>query len=193
MGFRISWVGFEGVDQAACLSFVGMTDTGHADEANEAPFSMATLPTGWTILFSNDFEFASEQKLAELSKCGRVVGCSIHEGIMYSSAASYLKGRRLWFVDHDSSQSIIDLTLDGTLPAEFDAIRARLVSEQEASGGEQSDTDYIFDIPVELAAHCTGYRHDRWQFDWGEPEFSQVVPVVRGNKGWWRRLLGYKR
>jgi hypothetical protein len=35
-----------------------------------------------------------------------------------------------------------------------------------------SDVDYFFDIPVDLAAEQTGYCHDRWEFDWGEPRFA---------------------
>ena len=53
MGYRIAWVGFEGLDRASCLTLTAMHDTTRLDEANEAPFSLASLPTGWTSLFSN--------------------------------------------------------------------------------------------------------------------------------------------
>jgi hypothetical protein len=29
-------------------------------------------------------------------------------------------------------------------------------------------------MPVELARYLTGYRHDRWKFDWGKPRFTKL-------------------
>jgi hypothetical protein len=32
--------------------------------------------------------------------------------------------------------------------------------------------DYTFDIPVEVAAAASKYRHDRWKIEWGKPSWS---------------------
>ena len=90
---------------------------------------------------------------------------------MVSAAYGYDRGNAQWSVIHDAQQGISDLSLSGSPPVELNYIRERLSGEQQDAGGEGADVDYIFDIPVELAATVCGYRHDRWKFDWGEPRF----------------------
>jgi hypothetical protein len=76
VGFRISWIGFDGKGRTSALEMVGLRDTGEPDEANEAPFSGAEIPGGWFILFSHDFQFASRERLAQLSiDCRMPVRC----------------------------------------------------------------------------------------------------------------------
>jgi hypothetical protein len=183
MGFRISWIAFEGLDRARCLDLVCMTDTDHLDEANEEPFSMASLPTGWTVLFSNDFEYVSHQKLALLSDTCRIVGCRIDENVMYSSASAFENGKLIWSLAHNSSEGHEHLETARQLPDEFDEIRTRLSSQQDVE-------DYIADIPLVIAAKCTGYRHDQWKFDWGVPAFMRVLPGTGAKPHWFKRLLG---
>ena len=79
---------------------------------------------------------------------------------MVSEATGWRDGQRLWRVTHDAQTSIEDLQTEGELPSAFAAIRDRLAEEQRTAGGKDSDTDYFFDIPVELAMSFTGYRHD---------------------------------
>jgi hypothetical protein len=43
MGFRISWIGFQGAGKADVLAMFGGVDSGIPDEANEAPFSIAEI------------------------------------------------------------------------------------------------------------------------------------------------------
>jgi hypothetical protein len=64
-------------------------------------------------------------------------------------------------VTHDCEKGRYHLQVDGQAPPYLAAIRQRLTSEQDGSGGEKSDTDYIYDIPAELARELTGYRHDQ--------------------------------
>ena len=67
MGFSISWLGFKALSKAEILRRTGFRDTGAYDEANESPFSLAELPNGWTILFSNDFDYGAGEHLIGLS------------------------------------------------------------------------------------------------------------------------------
>lgn len=174
MGFKISWVGFHELSKSEVLDLFGGTDSGIADEANEAPFSIAEIPSGWVVLFSNDFGFVSEEALEALSARGAVVAWQVHEGIMVSAAYCYDRGKQQWALLHNSENGVTDLSVWGELPTAFESVRERLAKEQENNGGDDADVDYFFDIPIETAQALCPYRHDRWKFDWGEPSFTVV-------------------
>lgn len=172
MGFKISWIGFRGVSKEHLLRSLKATDTGELDEANEAPFSGAEIPGGWFILFSNDFSFASEDRLAKLSENCEVVACQVHEGVMMSVAYRYNRGKQAWALVHDAQQDIRHIEVAGAPPPEFAMIKERLLKEQDAHDGQEPAVDFVFDVPLETAATVCPYRHDRWRFDWGEPRFT---------------------
>ena len=174
MGFKISWIGFEKLDAATVAERVGLTLTSTVDEANEMPFSIAELPSGWTILFVNDVEYAFGDRPAELSKGHRVLTFQVHEGVMYSRAAEFRDGTCIWAVEHDSDSGIRHLETEGNLPGDFAAIHAECSRAQDAEG-EKPMVDHIIDVPARLAMAPTGYRYDRWKFDWGEPVFYEAM------------------
>jgi hypothetical protein len=49
---------------------------------------------------------------------------------------------------------------------------------QTTAGGSASITP---STPVEVAAAVCKYRHDRWKFEWGKPQFTQL-DVAIGSK-----------
>ena len=177
MGFSISWFGFEGKRKARVLASFGLRDLGTIDAANGALFSVAELPTGWTILFVNDYEFGGDAGvLAEVSAHSHVIACQAEEHVMASAAHGYRRGRREWEVVHDSSHGRDDLAVTGRPPAQLVEIRQRLAARNEKQDPDAwPRVDYLFDVPVELAASETGYRHDRYRFDWGEPQFAAAA------------------
>jgi hypothetical protein len=172
VGFRISWIGFDGKRKASALEMAGLKDAGEPDEFNETPFSGAEIPGGWFILFSNDFGFVSRERLAQLSIDCRIIACQVHEGIMFSAAYGYERSNRMWELAHDAQQGIDDLSVSGSPPPSFESIRRRLTQRQETTFG--GAVDYIFDIPVEVAAAICGYRYGRLKFEWGTPQFSRL-------------------
>jgi hypothetical protein len=174
MGFRISWLGFPRVPKVQVLALVGLVDTGQPDQANESSFSCAELPTGWTILWSNDFDFAAPEHVMALREGRGVLSCQIHAGIMYSAARWHRAAREVWEVTHDSSDGLYDLQVIGAAPPQLAAIRDRLTAEQnreDVTPPTMMKVDHIFDVPVALAEALCGFRHDRTRFDWGQPDF----------------------
>lgn len=133
MGWVISWVGFRGMSKAAALSHLGFRDTGMPDEFNEAPFSLAEIPTGWSIFVVKDVDFVDSGILPKLSSGGPVIACQVDERAMFSCAYCYRQGREQWAVWHDGgNRGDRDLTTLGALPAAFAPIRQRLFSWQDA-------------------------------------------------------------
>ena len=59
-------------------------------------------------------------------------------------------------VFHDAQQGIKHLEVTSTLPDEFQPIQNRLFAPQDGC----EDTDYVFDIPVELFVALGGIRCD---------------------------------
>jgi hypothetical protein len=198
LGFRISWLAAKGVPKADLLSHFGFQDTGEPDEANEAPFSIAELPTGWTVLWSNDQTFAKIEICTPLSFKAPVLSCWVNETVMFSSANYFDQGNYLWFVGHDAQRGMSSLESDGELPSQFADIRDRLFAQQTAEGGDQADVDFIFDVPLELAQSICGFKHDIYDFEWGVPKFTAVdssqsqssVPDGESKSGWLSRLFG---
>jgi hypothetical protein len=159
------------------LPLLGLVDTGEANEANESPVSAATLPTGWYVIFSNDYSFTTPEKLTKFSAGCTVVACQVEEHVMASASFLYKDGRQVWSVTHESDKGGNDLSVDGDPPDLFHGLRDGLLKQQNDAGGESADIDYVFDVPIQLATILCGYRHDRWKFDWGEPKFSRLDPA----------------
>ena len=69
-----------------------------------------------------------------------------------------VNGRSVWKVGHSGDQNVWDFHATGDVPASFEILRQQAFSKQ----GEEDDVDYVFDIPLDLAAELTSFRHDEW-------------------------------
>ena len=176
MGFRICWLGFSGKEKADILGALRAQDTGIWDEANESPFSVASLPNDWTIIWLNRFDhsLASAASIQSLSKNCTLVTAHVNEGAMFSSTQLHTDGARSWSISHNAQKGIYDLQTDGTLPDCYSEISARLTGKQDKSGEDKGQVDYIFDVPVEVAKSICGYRYNLCRYDWGEPYFTTL-------------------
>jgi hypothetical protein len=123
------------------------------------------LPTGWAFIWTNRFDepLFLQPELAALSRQCEVISVKIEEHIMYSSAELWWNGAQAWFVSHYSDRGLRDLTAVGDLPPFFAEIKAnslRRQAEYDASN-DGLRVAFLFDVPVEMAARVTGFRHDR--------------------------------
>ena len=113
---------------------------------------------------------------------------------MSSRAEAWFEGKRLWSVIHDPSQGPDDLFVEGDFPPELAAIGARLMALQADEGGEESDTDYVFDIASEISVALCGWRPDQDAGTWGEIEFTRVEPTGGSDgpakRSWLARIFG---
>jgi len=162
MGFSISWVAVQGMSKAQALELLGFKDTGIPDETNASDFSGAELPDGWYLVFSNDYAFLDRDRLEAISAGCRIMACNVEEHVMASGAYFFESGREVWTIEHESEQGIFHLDSSGAMPPHFDRIRERLFQQQNNRGGEGSNVDYIFDVPVEVAREVCSFRHDLW-------------------------------
>jgi len=162
MGYSIAWLAAHGKPQESLHAELGLRRTGKPGEYPDDPMVGAPLDGGWYLLVARgcDHRMISEQVLRTLSRDCRVIACSIEEHVMFSSAALWENGRRVWSVSHQGDEKLDDLSADGTLPDFFASVRDELLGKQAAEGGADAGVDYVFEIPLELARRITGFAHD---------------------------------
>ena len=189
MGASLSWVAVRGKSRDAILEQLRLVGTGQKEEIPESPIAGAELRDGWFLVVANNFDFAEQQPLAQLSAAGELVTCAVEEHVMVSSASAWRDGRQVWSVLHDSQVARCHLATEGELPPEFPVIRDELLASQEADGGDASDVDFVFDVPVNVARAMTGYRYDGCTGDDGTASFERLEHpgVTAGIMGLLRR------
>ena len=191
MGYRLSWLAARGLTRAAMLEPFGLRDTGVPDEANEAAFSIAALTTGWTVLWSADEGFATDERAAALSRTAATLAVHVDETCMHSSAALFDAGAEQWRVRHEGDAVIEHLVTTGALPPDAAAVIADLQAQQAAENAGAAEVDFIFDIPLAVAASLCGFKHDVAEVDGAAPDFTVAEPVGRSaGSGLMRRLFG---
>ncbi|MGY4395222.1 hypothetical protein ACVWZA_000383 [Sphingomonas sp. UYAg733] len=197
MGFRISWLAAKDMRKADLLKHFQLVDTERRDEANEADFSVAELPTGWSVLWSNDPTFARIAICQPISQRRPVVSCWVNETAMVSSV-NYFSRDTYWFAGHDANaDNPADRDIQGEYPAEFqDIVDQHRALQVEADRAEPGQVDYMFDAPIEMARRLCGFRHDLIEFDWGVPHFTAAESAATvtdrstvDKRGWFARLF----
>jgi hypothetical protein len=162
MGYSIAWLAVQGKPLESLLAELGLRPTGRAGEFADHPMVGAAIEGGWHLLVAQgcDHRMISDRVLMTLSRGCRVIACSVEEHVMFSGAALWENGERVWSVSHQGDENLHDLSAQGALPDFFASIRDELLAKQAAEGGKDAGVDYIFEIPLELARRITGFAHD---------------------------------
>ena len=176
MGFSHSFVATRGVPKAQLLEQLGLAETEQEGDIDVAlgGFGLSELPGGWLLVACNDFEFPSKAPLASISEAGEVVCGALEEHVMFSEAAGFAGGAESWRVSHDPDRDPDDLKVSGSPPAALKTLHDAALAEQLTS----SDVDYIFDVPVHVAASVCGFEFGR-----SDGEFVVLQQVRKLKKG----------
>lgn len=196
LGWSCSWIAVRGGDPDSVLSELALVRTGEFWEMPEEDWSCASLPNGWFVVFSarhcepSRFNAAS---LARLSAQCELVASAVEEHVMFSSASYWKDGKNLWSVVHDAQRSIYHIAAKGELPTSFASIEGNARASQDAEGGTEADVDRMFDVPLNVGAELTGFRHDQDISDPVESPFeilhtpdSQKAAGPATKKPWWK-------
>lgn len=165
MSVSLVWVAAQGIDKEEFLERAGFEDTGEIDEYFEHDHSGGELPEGWFVILSSDMGLIEPAKLAKWSAGARLVAAAVHEDAASSLATEWRDGTLVWSASHDGSEGGDRLDVEGVLPSVFEELKeeaAAAQAESEAGGG---GVNFVFDIPLDLAAEITGFRHDEMGFD----------------------------
>lgn len=161
MGFAISWCAVREEQGEAFLGDLGLARTGRQMSGPDAAVSMRTLASRWRLMLFNEFEprQITESSLTTLSANRELLVCAVEEHVMVSSSELWSGGSRQWQIYHDGDERADELDVIGSPPASLAGIRAE-VEKLQHDEGDQSNVDYLFDIPVLVAENVVGYRHD---------------------------------
>lgn len=147
--------------------------------------------SGWTLLWSEDEAFgrSSLSKIAALSNQFETVLCEVNETCMWSSSEYWQNGRQLWKVTHaGDGEDRFDLSEIGVLPDGFSRVKDQHFAAQK---GDRGGVDFIFEIPLDVAAQEIGFRHEEYlQADDVDTFFLAKMPASPVKKGLISRFLG---
>lgn len=162
MGVSLSWLAVKGKTPEAARGELGLRATGQSGEMFRSPVVGALSDAGWYLMVARGcgHRIIAAQVVERLSRDCEVLTCSIEEHVMFSRATGWRDGRQLWSVTHDGENGPQGVSEEGTLPAEYPAIRDRLSARQEAEGGADAGVDWLFEVPLVLLQGATGFKHD---------------------------------
>ncbi|RWD64640.1 MAG: hypothetical protein EOS36_09470 [Mesorhizobium sp.] len=157
MGFSISWFGLRGYGIKEAAALFGR-EIGGTSEDFDAPVNAYGSDKNWAIIILGYCSFPNppDSYLSAFSQGREMVVVHIEEQTMFARAELWSSGKNIWRVSHSGDKDVRDIHTTGDLPASFESLRQQAFSKQD----KESDVDYVFDIPLDLAAELTGFRHD---------------------------------
>ena len=162
MGYSLSWIAIERAGEDALFEQLGLEETGETTEDGPGfELSGTRIEDRYLLVADHTDALVDEQLLKALSMHGRVVAVMVEEHVMFSSAEEWRNGERVWGAIHIPDAGLYHIGVEGNLPEAYSMIHQRLFAEQEKDGGADAGVDHIIDIPLELAAVITGFKHDR--------------------------------
>jgi hypothetical protein len=180
MGESISWFAVRGLARDRVYKRTGLSPTGGTGDYARGNIGAHPLPDGWFLIVLGKVEhpLVAESQLKSTSTGCEVVACNVEEHVMFSSSELWRNSERVWRVKHSSEISIFDLEADGDLPSRFGFLKREYSGRQTLEGGAEAGVDYMFDVPLDLAASIAPFKHDRTDLvdfellDWRKPKQS---------------------
>ena len=162
MGHSLAWIAVKGLSDIEVAKALRVNKTGKRTNSPSAMLLGRQLANGWYLILANrcDDRITNRRTLAQISRGCQVIACSIEEHVMFSSCALWTGGKQRWSVKHSGDRSTFDVMQSGRLPEEYSSLKQQLLEKQKSADGAKADVDYIFELPLRLAKHFVGFKHD---------------------------------
>ncbi len=180
MGFRALLIAVTGKDPGTIYEEYSVVPTGRYEEIAESPVCGAEVLSGAYLLHIRDQILPDDRVFGRLSRNASLAACYVNETVMHCFACSWDNGHQRWSAFHDAELGIKHLEIVGDPPSELEMIQDRLFAEQ----ADITDTDYVFDIPIELFVASGGIRYDE-EVEGAGPQPWQVLDRRESKKRWW--------
>jgi hypothetical protein len=162
MGINLAWFAVEDADRHDLLARLGLEEAGDSNNEVSVRYACAEFPNGWFILTTKGSHRAFERALATASAGRLAIAGELSETVMVSQTRAVRDGRQVWSVLHDPNKDLNGIEFEGEPPSNLGEILAKAQAAQKSD----SEVDYIFDVPIELAAQICGYRPGDGACDW---------------------------
>jgi hypothetical protein len=192
VGFNMSWIFVDQIDLNELYAALDVKSTGEAADpydlgTSRVPLAGLKPKEGWCAIFGHysfvlDISIGTEPpRLARLPAKSRAVSCVVLEHAMISHASLW-QGREIWQVHHQPSKEQPEhLDFWGDLPPSFIGTWEAALQKQREQNATRKlgdwGVDYIFDVPLDVAAEITGYRHNRAGGEDANREVSTLEPI----------------
>jgi hypothetical protein len=165
VGFNGCWLAVEDCRVADLMSKLGLLQANDA-QVIEHPFdargvnAAAMLDSGWALVIMGNHEdrLGLNPVLQAVSKGTRAISAAISEYTMLSDVRSFEDGVCVWSVTHDVSDDVNHLAIWGNAPhKEAEAYRLEAIANRKSD----SEVDFMFDVPLQIACDLTSFKHDQ--------------------------------
>lgn len=169
----VGWMAIQGMSEERIVELLGLVA---APKDAKSTARIATLPNGWSILFTRDFDFPTPERMALLSAEGTAIAVSADERTMFSVVRGYERGKAVFAIEHDGgSQGVRHIATAGTIPAAWGPILEQASRQQDEEDAGDATVDFVFDAPPALAGALCGYNDDE---SWPEDQEEEFRPLV---------------
>jgi hypothetical protein len=120
----------------------------------------ALSDAGWYLIVAEGREhrLIRDAVIQPLSAGCEIITCRDDEQNIFSAAAGWRDGRRVWAVSYDGEEAATDVVEEGDLPVTYPSIRDKYKAEAQAEDAGDALVDPMYEIPIELVHNLTGYR-----------------------------------
>jgi hypothetical protein len=182
MGNSLSWLAIRGKDPRRIYEELSLSPTGRFEDTPECVYCSAELDGDWWVILVNRYDpglkrfvdrnLARETLQAVSTGC-ELIAVSVEEHVMASSAEGWTDGRQNWHIGHELEKGSEHLESSGTLPECFEDYRVRALERRRSEGADAAD--YVFSVPLEVAQHLCGFKHDSMPCD----RFEILEPIPK--------------
>jgi hypothetical protein len=172
MSHSLMWAAMKGAPVETFLENAELIDTGEPDAFFEAEIAGAEHPGGWYVVVASDPAFADAAALARWSQGARLIAAVIDEDTLTSLVTEWREGRPVWSIAHEAAGGEPQLSVDGDVPELLHPVREEMLAR--ANG--VATPELAYEIPLEVAARITGFRHDALGFEEDGPQFTVLEP-----------------
>jgi hypothetical protein len=184
-----SWLAVKGKPSEAILDALRLRKSRlSSDDSLKFEIVGAPSDAGWYLIVARgrDHQLIREAAVQPLSEGCEVLTCTAHESAMFSSAAGWRNGARVWSVSYDGEDGPGDVVAEGDLPASAPEFRKRLSAEAQAEDAGDALVDPMYEIPIEIVHSVIGYRPGV-----SSPAFEGRFMLLEGqDRSWWKRIFG---
>ncbi len=184
-----SWLAVKGKSPEAVRSELHLRASSVPSDPQEYPLVGASSEAGWYLIVARGREhrLIAEPVIQRLSAGCEVLTCTVEEQEIFSAAAGWRDGRRVWSVTYEGAEAATDVVAEGDLPPAFEAIRTRRTAEAKAEDAGDALVDPMFEIAVETVRSVIGYS---CKYGEASPGFDgRFVTLQATDRSWWQRLF----